>query len=506
MTAMTHAHIRPKIELRFCVVIGVLSLVTIIRVVGLMFSEVELFMDEAQYWSWSRELAWGYFSKPPLLAWIIHQAELICGSGEPCIRAPSPIFYFATSIIVYLAARRLYGTAVGLWATLLMTFGTGLVFSSRIISTDVPLAFFWALALLAYVELLQRQNWSWSIMLGLSLGLGLLAKYAMIYFLLGMLVAAAIDRKAHAVLRNNSVWLAMAIAAIIVAPNLLWVLRHDWVTFRNISATMVTDAGIGFNPLPAVEFLATQFAVFGPIVFATLLYATVKMRSLEEIIPGSKVLLAFAIPPLAIITAVALFTRVYAHWGAISGVSSTILTAAILVRHKAWSCLALGLLIGLAAQAAALFCDAMATRVAIPLVPPGRSDIYSRTLGFRALAGQVGDFAARVGASTIVGEERRTISALLYYGRNQRQQVLAWPSADIPLYDLTRPLTESAPEPILFVTECPFPRRLLAQYSSVQQVGDILAQTGPTSYRYHAVFKLGGVKGVPTALPKCVRE
>lgn len=39
-----------------------------IRLVGPHASTVDLFIDESQYWSWPREPAFGYFSKPPLLA------------------------------------------------------------------------------------------------------------------------------------------------------------------------------------------------------------------------------------------------------------------------------------------------------------------------------------------------------------------------------------------------------------------------------------------------------
>ena len=475
------------------------------ELVGLAFSEVELFMDEAQYWSWSREPAWGYFSKPPLVVWVISLAELACGSGEACIRAPSPVFYFGTCTIVYFTALGLYGRVVAFWAALLMVSGTGLIFSARIISTDVPLAFFWALALFAYVKLIEDVNWRRAAILGLALGLGLLAKYAMIYFPLGMLLAARFDRRAHLLLRNKLVWLAFAIAATIVMPNLIWVVQHDWTTVRNVTRAIETERGFQLNPLPAIEFLAAQFAVFGPVIFATLIYALAKIGSPEEV-PAGRLMLAFALPPLACITAVALFTRVYANWAAASGISGTILAAALLVHHKAWRCLALSVVLGIAAQAALLVGDAMASRITIPFLPSGRGDIYNRTLGSRALADQVSDFAARAGIGTIVGEERRTIAALLYYGRLSGLQILTWPSAGSTPFELTRPPSGSASQPILFVTECPSTKRLLAYFASVEQLGEITARTGPTSSRYLAVFRLSEPKGVPSMLPKCVRE
>src|SRR3979490_913811 len=81
---------------------------TVTRLVGLELSTVDLFFDEAQYWAWSREPAFGYFSKPPLLAWTIWLAEHICGSSEACIRAPAPVFWFGTSLLIYAVAHLIY--------------------------------------------------------------------------------------------------------------------------------------------------------------------------------------------------------------------------------------------------------------------------------------------------------------------------------------------------------------------------------------------------------------
>jgi hypothetical protein len=174
--------------------------------------------------------------------------------------------------------------------------------------------------------------------------------------------------------------------------------------------------------------------------------------------------------------------------------------------HKAWRWLTFCLVLGVVAQMTAIFADAMANRISIPFMPAGQSDLYRRTLGSRALADEVGSIADRSAANTIAGEDRRTVAALLYYRRNARQQVLAWPSSAVPQFDMTRPLTEAAQEPILLITECPFPKRLSAHYTTIEQLGGIRVATGPASSLYHAVFRLTGPKGVITPLSKCVPE
>ena len=69
----------------------IICALTMARLIGLALSSVDLFSDEAQYWSWSRELAFGYFSKPPMLAWMIAAAGHVCGDSEACVRAPAPL-------------------------------------------------------------------------------------------------------------------------------------------------------------------------------------------------------------------------------------------------------------------------------------------------------------------------------------------------------------------------------------------------------------------------------
>jgi 4-amino-4-deoxy-L-arabinose transferase-like glycosyltransferase len=94
---------------------SILLALTAARLVGLVLSHADLFVDEAQYWSWLRELAFGYFSKPPLLAWLIAGAEKVCGVSEACIRSPAPIMQFDVSLCAYAIGRSLYDSRSGFW-------------------------------------------------------------------------------------------------------------------------------------------------------------------------------------------------------------------------------------------------------------------------------------------------------------------------------------------------------------------------------------------------------
>ena len=494
MVALTQFTSRSRVVPGFGLVVAILAALTVVRLVGLTFSKVDLFFDESQYWAWSREPAFGYFSKPPLLAWIIAAAERVCGSREACIRSPAPILYFGTSIIVYAVARQFYDARVAFFSALSIALALGAVFSARIISTDVPLLFFWALALLAYMKLVAGADMRWAVVLGIALGLGLMAKYAMIYFVLGAALAAWLEPDARRLLHTPAPWIALLIAAPIVAPNVVWNLKNDLATFRH-TGDNIQGAGITLSPFNGLEFFGAQFLVFGPIVFTVLLAAILRIAS-PAITRADRLMLAFAIPPLALVTALAFVTRALANWAAPAFISAVIVVVAILIRRRAWKWLALSLGLGVIAQVALLAGDAMATRIHVS-TPGGGSDPYHRTLGWRALGERAGELARRNGARAIVGDARDDEASLVYYWRDQPEQILAWQRGPVPdhQFEISRALTDTAPLPLLFVSRCSASGRLAARFANVEPLGQFEAPTGPTTKRIYFAFKLDGPRG-----------
>jgi hypothetical protein len=147
--------------------------------------------------------------------------------------------------------------------------------------------------------------------------------------------------------------------------------------------------------------------------------------------------------------------------------------------------------------------DAFATRISLSFLPEGQRDLYRRTLGWRAFAEEAGKLARKIGAATIAGDERNHLGALYYYLRDEPVKILAWPSEESVSFDLTRPLTETAAEPILFVSICPAPARHLARYAAVEPLGSFTAASGPTTSRTYFAFKLAQPRGPIGPLPLC---
>jgi 4-amino-4-deoxy-L-arabinose transferase-like glycosyltransferase len=480
----------------------ILVALAIVRLIALRFSAVDLFFDESQYWAWSREPALGYFSKPPLLAWMIAVAEQVCGSSEACIRTPAPLMGLATGLFAYAGARALYDARTGFWAAMLAVFGTGAVFSARIISTDVPLVMFSALALFAYARLMGKPDWRWALVLGFAIGAGLLAKYAMIYILPGLLLAAAFDKRARALLARAELWLALVVALVVASPNLAWNAANGFLTFRHAGGN-VSGEPIEPSLLRPLEFLAAQFAVFGPVVFGVAIAAATTLagnNSASRLWPQDRILLAFALPALVAVTATATLTHAYANWAAMSFIPLAVLAAAVLVRQNLHVLLWGSLALGLWAQVTLIGADALATRISLPFL--AKPNPYFRTLGWNAYGRTVGELARKRGISVIATDTRAEVASLLYYWRDQPEQILAWATTeDLPGFEITRGLTAAAEQPVLFVSQCQDVDRLEKFYAKVMPLG-VIVPDGPMPRAFTA-FTLEEPRGPIEPLAPC---
>ena len=80
--------------------------------------------------------------------------------------------------------------------------------------------------------LIQRKNMAWAIALGLTIGIGLLSKYAMIYFPLCMAVQAMFSAEAREAVREKRGLIILLVALVPIGPNLYWNYTHNFISFR----------------------------------------------------------------------------------------------------------------------------------------------------------------------------------------------------------------------------------------------------------------------------------
>ncbi|MGD9784403.1 MAG: ArnT family glycosyltransferase [Hyphomicrobiaceae bacterium] len=474
-----------------------LAALTAARLAALSLNATDLFFDEAQYWSWSTEPDFGYYSKPPLIAWLIAASTSVCGATEFCVRLPSPIVHLGTALTIFALGARLYGTPVGVLSALAFATLPGVSLSSGIISTDVPLLFFWALALLGFAALRDTARWWPALLLGIAIGLGLNAKYAMIWFVMCAAIFIAATPEERRLIRDPRVYAAIAIAAVLIAPNLWWNFAHKFATFSH-TADNANWRGTLPNPLKMLEFVAAQFGVFGPILFAVLL--VVAWRAWRYGLPGNdRMLLAFSLPVLIVITLQALVSRAHANWAAVSYVAASVLVTATLVRDLDISWLRRSMLVNVALMLLIVAGTTWAGRFALP----SGVDPFGRTLGWRAVADATrteieAARAAGLPFAAVLSTDRSVTAELLYYMRSEPTPVRAWRvGAPTDHFELVRPYLGMPAGRVLLVSLVPLERigdDIKGRFASMTLLRSIDVSAGAGKPRRISFIVLEGYK------------
>lgn len=294
----------------------ILIALTALRIKALLVSPVDLQQDEAQYWAWAQTLEWGYFTKPPLIAWAIWTTTHLFGTdAEWAVRLISPIGHGVTALAMWALGRSMYGAWAGFWAGLGWLLLPGIFFSSAIISTDVLLLPFWAIGLYALWRLTQTRSWGWAILAGVAVGIGLEAKYAMFYFPLCAAIAAWWSKPVRDALGGGRGIVAGLIALLLIAPNLYWNFTHGFVTAQHTAANARLDASKLFSISEVFEFLGSQVAVIGPLLFLALIALLWRaFRRAAGLSDEDRFLLAFMAPMLILMTVLSFLSRANGNW------------------------------------------------------------------------------------------------------------------------------------------------------------------------------------------------
>jgi 4-amino-4-deoxy-L-arabinose transferase-like glycosyltransferase len=262
-------------------------------------SPVDLAPDEAHYWDWSRHLDWSYYSKGPLVAWLIRTScgivgrwsESATGSLALAVRLPAVVCGSLLLASVYVLTVQVFGNdrlalgvvAAGLTLPLVAA-------ASSIMTIDAPYTCLWGWALVAGHRAIFRDSLGAWVVTGLLVGLGILAKYTAVLWIpsagLFLLATPGFRRQ----LLRPGFWVMTATAALCCLPILIWNLQHDWVTFRHVFALAGlaerTKAPTPINWLGPLIYLGGQCALLLVFWFFVWLPAMIAHRPTVEPDPG----------------------------------------------------------------------------------------------------------------------------------------------------------------------------------------------------------------------------
>jgi len=277
-------------------------------------ANLPLSVDEAYYVAWSKSPDWGYWTKPPLIAWGIGLARFFCGESAICVRSTTLIAFPLTSCIMLVLAWRM-GQSLKLACILGLLFATIPLssFYGIAATTDAFLLLMWASSMLCLWLALEGKYWAWPV-LGLVFGLGLLAKYTMVVFgASALLILLHPQWRSH--WRTSGPYLALLVAMLVFSPNVYWNISHQMPTFQHTADISQGSNQYGLHWDTLGTFLAEQVLIGNPILVIAFLFAAFQFLK----IPRNQQAwfsLSASLPILLVICFQALISRAHANWAA----------------------------------------------------------------------------------------------------------------------------------------------------------------------------------------------
>lgn len=395
----------------------VLIFILIGRLYYISYGPLELSGDEAHYWEWSRRPDLSYYSKGPLIAYLIGITSSIGGNTELAVRFLAPFFLFFSSILIYRLAKELYNDLmVAVLSGLLLQFVPLFAAYGVIMTIDSPFIFFWALSLYLFIMALDSGRTVLWICLGVSIGLGMLAKYSMAFFFISGLIYLILDKERRALLKSPMPYLTLLFSLIVFSPVVIWNVKNSFVTFRHTAGHIGVYEGFGLRPKYFFEFIGSQLGVITPLFFMAIIMAVSNSFLKNNLSTRERFLLSFSLPEIAFFLFKSLQAKVQANWALIAYHTLFIFTSAWFVKN--W--------VILKKSTKLLFLSSLFLIILIlPLLHfpdvlglPARFDPSSRLRGWKELGRKVTEISEEMkakGPFFIVSDRYQLSSLLAFY-------------------------------------------------------------------------------------------
>jgi 4-amino-4-deoxy-L-arabinose transferase-like glycosyltransferase len=230
--------------------------------------------DELQFLSDARHLDWGFVAYPPLTPFLEHVSLALFGVSLVGLRLFSVLAQAVVIVVSGLMARELGGGRLAQATAALAVALSPLPLFNGTEFQYTSFDFLWWV-LIAYftIRLLRTDNPRWWLAIGAVAGLGLEAKYSIVFFIAGILGGMLLS-SARKYFKSGWFWAGIALALVIFLPNFLWLLRHDFISYHFLQHIHARDVGEGRaqgflrgQVLICINVFAAPLALGGLVLF-----------------------------------------------------------------------------------------------------------------------------------------------------------------------------------------------------------------------------------------------
>lgn len=220
------------------------------------------FRDELYFLDCGRHLSWGYVDHAPMIG-LVSRIALLLGGSLPALRVFPAIAGALLVALTMLITRRLGGDrfAQGLAGLAVLLVPIYLAADS-IMTMNAFEPLFWMGCIYVLIRMIQTGNSQLWIWFGVLSGLGLMNKHSTAFFGVAVVIGLVLTEHRREFLKPW-IWLGGAIALLVLLPNLVWQILHNFPTLEDLHNVQVTGKNVVLSPS---KFVLQQFVIMHPVL------------------------------------------------------------------------------------------------------------------------------------------------------------------------------------------------------------------------------------------------
>ncbi|MBF0456390.1 MAG: glycosyltransferase family 39 protein [Nitrospirae bacterium] len=311
--------------------IGALSLISLFRVFYILWGPLDLSPDEALYWDCTRRPELSYYTKGPLIVYLMLLSTHVFGTNVFGVRILAVVFAALSSVYLYKLCVSMFsdtekGRLTGFAAAMLFQIIPLYAAYGVIFTIDSPFVFLWIASLYIFWKIIaeeERDKQScyvlW-IVLGVLTGIGFMAKYIMALFYICAFLFLLLTENRR-LLKTPKPYVSFIAGILALSPVIIWNAAHGWATLRHTAGHAHVADGFKILPLSFLEFTGSQLGVVTPVVLVLILIALFRLRGSLT----GNFMFWFSIPVLLFFTVKSIQGKVQANWpmtGYITGIAA----------------------------------------------------------------------------------------------------------------------------------------------------------------------------------------
>lgn len=446
----------------------------LIKLLYLLLLDLPLSYDESYYWDWSRNLAWGYYSKPPMVAWLIKISTGFFGNYEWAVRLPALFSITFTTLFFYLILKKRlpYEKELLLGLTCLSLIPLLTVYSF-IMTIDPPLMLFWTGATYFFINYLETLRVRHAFLAGLFMGLGLLTKQTMLGFI-AIAIGYILWFKRPA-LKKPVTFLMFGLPFLMILPNLYWNWINGFVMFKH---TEEHFSRTGIELSKGIKTILETLLLYTPLALGFILMA---LKNLKDEIYKTRDFIYFLGLPSLLFLGLSFMVEINANWILPFMVSGLIWVVYTLPFPKFITFLRFNLLYGICFLILALSFGAFFDRF-----PEFTRDLLKKFIGWRELASYVETFYD--GKTPIVVSYRDIASSLAFYLKSHPENIYVVQKHPYPQnqYHLWRKDSDLSGKEVIFIQKNPIPPKNLR---NPVKLGEVRVKISQKTYKEFFIWK-----------------